>query len=124
MAFEVHSELDGLSRLQSQRTRQRAESLVLDQMQRDMEPLVPKRGDGAIGLRASAYIDASQHALIYDTIYARRQFYGIILDGAGGEHPIHHYTTAGTGKRWDLRGKQLYGDRWRDTYRKGLLKRD
>lgn len=124
MRFKVTTELDGLNRLKSERVKKRAGFATLQLMQRQMEPLVPMRGDNATNLRGSSYLDQEQNAIIYNKIYARSQFYGFITDKDGGQHRIRHYTTDGTGRRWDLRGKQLHMAEWSETYRKGLLKRD
>lgn len=58
-------------------------------------PLIPDDGK----LRDSGHV--SGHSIIYKTPYAKAQFYGLI----GGKYRVHHYTTPGTSRRWDLRLK-------------------
>ncbi|MBL5010076.1 minor capsid protein [Enterococcus lactis] len=50
-----------------------------------------------------------QILILYETKYARRQFY---LNGK-------KYTTPGTGPRWDLKAKSLYMPSWKKAYLKG-----
>lgn len=100
--------------------RQRASFVTRQQMVRDMNDLVPKRSDeDRTNLRGSVHLDKDD-MIVYNTPYARAQFYGIITDRNGGKHPVRHYTTDGTGKRWDLRGKKLYGKQWAKTYGRAI----
>jgi hypothetical protein len=119
--MKITSNLTGLDDIVSKRNLRRANLVTRQQMLRDMNRLVPKRSDeDRTNLRGSAYLD-HDNSIIYNTVYAKAQFYGIITDRNGGKHPVRHYTTSGTGKRWDLRGKQLYGKQWLNTYRKAVL---
>lgn len=61
-----------------------------------MEQFVPKRENH---LRESGHVTG--HSIVYKAPYAKAQFYGF----AGGKYRVHHYTTPGTSRRWDLRLK-------------------
>lgn len=52
------------------------------------------------------YIINENH-IEYDTPYARYQYYGIRQDGS---HKVKHYTTPGTGPKWDERMKSAEMD--------------
>lgn len=93
----------------------RTRKALAGQMLTDMEKLVPKR-EGNLRNDAIASIDGSK--LIYTVPYASDQFYGM----NGGKYPIVHYTTPGTGKRWDLRGKSLFMSQWLLVVQRGLTK--
>lgn len=89
---------------------------VLNQMEMDMHPLIPYR-QGDLRNNISLNFDATK--LIYYAPYAKAQFYGIV----GPNHtPVRHYTTDGTGKRWDLKGKAMYGKDWVKVAKWSLLK--
>lgn len=75
---------------------------LLNQMQHDMEPFVPLLHGY---LRNHSFVHGSQ--IIYAAPYAKAQFYGIV-NGS----PVKHYTTPGTGRRWDLVATARYKDDW------------
>lgn len=91
-----------------------AEYAIANQAMLDMERFVPLR-DG--GLRGSGHVSGNQ--IIYNTVYARAQFYGSSYN-KHRSFTFKKYTTAGTGKRWDLKAKALYGDKWADKGREAL----
>ena len=53
--------------------------------------------------------------LVWDTVYALYQWFGIRKDGT---HPVRNYTTPGTGKLWVEEAKKRYGSRWKDIINK------
>ena len=56
-------------------------------------------------LRTAKYIGSDY--VIYTSPYARYQYYGIRQDGT---HKVKHYTTPGTGTKWDRRMWSAEGD--------------
>lgn len=95
---------------------------LAEQILADSEKFVPMLTDN---LRESGRVVQGESGTMYvvwDTVYALYQWYGIRADGS---HPVHNYTTAGTGKQWVEKAKSQYGDRWRDIAQKdftGALK--
>ena len=47
-------------------------------------------------------INITKHSVTYESPYASYQYYGIRADGT---RKVQHYTTAGTGPKWDERMK-------------------
>lgn len=101
---------------------------LAEQMLQDSEKFVPYSGgssQSAGGLRESGKVvqgDSGKMYLVWDTVYALYQWFGIRADGS---HPVHNYTTSGTGKQWVEKAKDQYNDRWRDIAQKefsGALK--
>ncbi|KRO28464.1 minor capsid protein [Lactiplantibacillus fabifermentans] len=124
MQVDVNVDLANVKKLVSASRLKQARGDTLNLMKRDMRPLIPKRSDGAVSLSSSGVIDEANTKITYGgpaIKYARAQFYGIVTDRAGKQHRVRHYTTDGTGKRWDLRGKQLHMNEWRETFKKGIL---
>ena len=52
------------------------------------------------------------NCVVYDTPYARYQYYGVREDGT---HQVKHYTTKGTGPYWD---KQMWSAEGQDLVKK------
>ena len=96
---------------------------LAEQMLADSEKFVPYSGgssQSAGGLRESGQIVKGENGtlyLVWDSVYALYQWYGIRADGS---HPVRNYTTAGTGKQWVETAKGQYGDRWRDIAQKSF----
>jgi hypothetical protein len=90
---------------------------VLNQMEMDMHPLIPYR-QGDLRNNIALNFDATQ--LVYYAPYAKAQFYGFV--GPNSTRPVRHYTTPGTGKRWDLKAKSMYGEDWAMVAQRSLLK--
>lgn len=96
---------------------------LAEQMLADSEKFVPYSGgssQSAGNLRESGHVvkgESGQMYLVYDTVYALYQWFGIRADGS---HPVHNYTTSGTGKQWVDKAKEQYGDRWRDIAQKSF----
>ena len=101
---------------------------LAEQMLADSEKFVPYSGgagQSAGGLRESGHVLQGENGnmfIVWDTVYALYQWFGIRADGS---HKVHNYTTAGTGKQWVEKAKEQYGDRWREIAQKeftGALK--
>lgn len=105
--IKVKVDLSGVRRKLSPTNFKRGQFAMANQAMADMNTFVPKReGD----LRNSAHIDSGGQFVVWETPYAKRQFYGI---------GIHNYTTPGTGPRWDLKAKGMYLNSWVDAFKKG-----
>ena len=98
--------LDGVRAKVSPQAMKRGRYALANQAMADMNSFVPKKNNI---LRQSAHIESDGSAILYETKYARRQFY---LNGK-------KYTTPGTGPRWDLKAKSLYMPAWKKAYLKG-----
>lgn len=105
--IKVKVDLSGVRRKLSPTNFKRGQFAMANQAMADMNTFVPKReGD----LRNSAHIDSGGQFVVWETPYAKRQFYGI---------GIHNYTAPGTGPRWDLKAKGMYLNSWVDAFKKG-----
>lgn len=115
MSAHVSVNLDGLNNMLSRTSLERARAVLADQALSDMDQFVPhKQGH----LADSGHLD-NDNNIVYDTPYARAQFYGKIHG-----YPVKHYTqTEGRHptKRWDLKASKLYGDEWANKVKKSLL---
>lgn len=86
---------------------------LANQAMADMNQYVPAR---EYILRNTASVDIDGGAINYTTPYAKAQFYGFV---GKGRYPVKHYTTPGTGKRWDLKGKAAHMDDWKHAFTRG-----
>jgi len=100
MSIKVN--LDGVRAKVSPQAMKRGRYALANQAMADMNSFVPKKNNI---LRQSAHIKSDGSAILYETKYARRQFY---LNGK-------KYTTPG----WDLKAKSLYMPSWKKVYLKG-----
>lgn len=91
----------------------KAKMAVANQAMLDMNRLVPRRRGN---LRASGHVTSAGN-VEYSTLYARAQFYG-----RQGSRVFLNYTTPGTGKRWDLKAKVIYGDKWGRVVARSITK--
>ncbi len=88
---------------------------LAEQMLADSERFVPYSGgssQSAGQLRESGRVEKGESGemyLVWDTVYALYQWFGVRKDGT---HAVHHYTTPGTGKLWVETAKHKYKDRW------------
>jgi len=124
VSYTVKTNFDQLKGRFSKENIVKAKVITVNQMKSDMESLIPKRSEQTnTSLRGSVIPKADGSGITYNTAYAKAQFYGIITDKHGVKHPVKNYTQWPgdfPGKHWDLRGKELYGDDWVDTFAKGL----
>lgn len=94
---------------------------LAEQMLADSERFVPYSAgssQSAGNLRESGKVergDSGRFYLIWDTVYALYQWYGVRADGS---HRVHHYTTPGTGTMWVDKARKHFGDRWREIAQK------
>ena len=83
---------------------------VTNQMMTDMDPFVPYSAKWHTHLANTVHVDGNKGTIIYNTPYAKAQFYGMV-----NGHPVTNYTTAiheQATKRWDLKAWGLYKDDW------------
>lgn len=106
MGITIKVDLGGANKKVSSANAKKAEYAIANQAMLDMEPFVPLR-DG--NLRGSGHVSGNK--IIYNTVYARAQFYGSAYNKYRS-FTFNKYTTAGTGKRWDLKATALYGSKW------------
>lgn len=107
--------------LLSSQSLDRARYVLANQALADMDQFVPYRQGH---LAASGHLDA-KHNIVYNTPYARAQFYGFITNYKTGQQSrVRNYTVSEhpqASRRWDLRAKSLYGDEWANKVKKSLL---
>ena len=94
---------------------------LANQAMSDMDQFVPfKQGD----LAGSAHLDGNDN-IVYNTPYAKAQFYGFITNYKTGQRSrVRNYTVSEhpqAYRRWDLRAKSLYGDDWANKVKDKLL---
>jgi len=97
---------------------------LAEQMLADSEKYVPYSGgssQSARGLRESGKVvkgeDKGIFYLVWDTVYALYQWFGVRADGT---HCVHNYTTPGTGKLWVDAARAKNGDKWREIAQKNF----
>ncbi|MDY5628851.1 minor capsid protein [Limosilactobacillus coleohominis] len=110
-----------LSDMLSGPTLDRARYTLANQAMSDMDQFVPfKQGD----LAGSAHLDGNDN-IVYNTPYAKAQFYGFITNYKTGQRSrVRNYTVSEhpqAYRRWDLRAKSLYGDDWANKVKDKLL---
>lgn len=95
---------------------------LAEQILQDSEKFVPFSGgssQSAGGLRESGKVvegaATGEFYIVYDSVYALYQWFGVRADGS---HPVHHYTTPGTGKQWVETAKAAFGARWQEIAQK------
>ncbi len=121
--MSVHIKATGtqLSDVLNGQSLQRARYVLANQAMADMDQFVPfKQGD----LAGSAHLDGKGN-IVYNTPYARAQFYGFITNYKTGQRSrIRNYTVSEhpqASRRWDLKAKSLYGDDWANKVKDKLL---
>ena len=114
MGINIKVDLGRINKKFGENAKKVAEHAIANQAMLDMERFVPLRGGD---LRGSSHVSGNQ--IIYNTVYARAQFYGSSYN-KHRSFTFNKYTTAGTGKRWDLKAKALYGDKWADKAKEAL----
>ncbi|WP_379946463.1 minor capsid protein [Enterococcus devriesei] len=104
MGVEVN--LKGVRAKVSPAAMKRGRYAMGNQAMADMNPYVPKKDNI---LRMSAHLNSDSTAILYETKYAKRQYY---LNGK-------KYSTPGTGPRWDLKAKSIHGKSWKRAFLRG-----
>ena len=114
-SIKLKVDLDKVAKKISKSSVKKAQLAISNQALIDMDPFVPlKKGP----LRLSGHVRGGGN-IVYNTPYARAQFYG----GAYNKHrsfSFNNYSTQGTGKRWDLKAKPLYANRWAEIGLKAM----
>jgi hypothetical protein len=105
-----------LAEIFSQANLEKANYIVANQAMEDMDQFVPYRQGHLAG---SAHISGNKQTIVYDEPYSKAQFYGMI-----NGHPVVNYTRSEhpqATKRWDLKAKSLYMNRWLNKVSDSLL---
>ena len=114
MAVIVKTDRQKMRRIMGQAS-ERAMYALAEQMLADSERFVPYSAgsiQSAGNLRESGKVVKGENDvfyLVWDTVYALYQWYGVRADGS---HKVRNYTTPGTGKQWVETARAQYGDRW------------
>lgn len=98
--------------------------VLANQAMGDMDQFVPYSVKNHTHLANTAAISDDGMHITYTTPYAKAQFYGMITDRKGRQHPIVNYTLSEhhqATKRWDLKAKSLYMDSWEKIVAQTLL---
>lgn len=112
MAFRINVDLDGFMDQTSLTNVKRGQYALVNQAMSDMEQFVPKRQGH---LRDSVHATADGSQITYAMPYAKAQFYGMINGSR-----VHNYSTPGTSRRWDLKGKSVFMDSWVKAFTEGM----
>lgn len=126
----VKVDLKGVYRKLDKSAQNRGRYAMANQMLADMNRFVPKKDTT---LRTKGHITPSGYYLVWNTKYAKAQFYGkfvrkkpltakqlrflhVLMKENGGKIPKKGYSTPGTGPRWDLKAKGMYMEDWKRAY--------
>lgn len=75
-----------------------ASAALAEQMMSDSRDKIPDDGEHTLrDIGRIEQIDAGERDLVWSSVYAGYQWYGMRIDGT---HVVEHYTTPGTGKAW------------------------
>lgn len=106
MPIKVKADFSGMNKRFSESRLAKAHLAATNQAYTEMNKFVPSsskgKNEGKATLRGDSVISSDGSKIIYSQPYAKAQFYGFITNKYGGPFKVHHYTTPGTGKRWDL----------------------
>lgn len=106
MGIRAHVDLSGIERKISPAQMRAAKQAVAGQILIDCEQYVPML-DG--DLRASGHVGNGGESVIWQTVYAKAQYYG-----TNGRQVFSRYTTAGTGSKWYEKAEQNHMDDWKE----------
>lgn len=108
MAIKIKTKVD-LSPLENsiKRNTNKAKQALKKQVAYDMNRYVPMLSGDLRGSQALI-----KDGITWSGVYARAQFYG-----TNGYVVFRKYTTAGTGKRWDLKAEGIHGKTWEELVR-------
>lgn len=112
IGVSVKVDLKGISDKVSPQTLLKAKRIVANQILMDTDKYVPRRS-GDLRLSASIAINGSE--VIWNTVYARAQFYG-----TNGIVTFNKYTTPQTGKKWMEVSEKANMNRWEKTAVKAI----
>lgn len=108
----------------SKRAIEKGQYMLANQAMADMDQFVPYSVKNHTHLANTVAISDDHKHITYTTPYAKAQFYGIVTDRNGRQHPIVNYTRSEhpqATKRWDLKAKSLYMDSWEKIVAHTLL---
>lgn len=111
MGVSVKVDLGGVTRKLSQANLNRGQYAMANQMLADMNQFVPKKESS---LRTTGHVSADGKQVVWDTPYAKAQFYG-----TNGRATFRKYSTPGTGPRWDLKAKPIFMNDWTKAFKGG-----
>ncbi|MGT2800415.1 minor capsid protein [Streptococcus satellite phage Javan292] len=112
MSIRIKVDLDGVTAKLSEKNFVKARTEMAKQMLADMNYFVPSSDPYSDGhLRASGHVVEGGRAIEWTPPYARAQFYG-----TNGIVTFQHYSTPGTGKRWDEKAKDIHMNHWKDIF--------
>lgn len=116
MGIKVGIDFSGFEQRFSNQNLNDAKLLAANDAHQTMEKYVPKLSGN---LRSESSVAKNGENVIYETPYARAQFYGVINGGK-----VRNYSTPGTGKRWDLRlkGNKADMDKITDAFVRGVFR--
>lgn len=103
----IKVEIAGVRSKVSDQAFERGRFALGNQAMADMDAFVPRK-DGI--LRQSVHLSSDAKEIIYQTPYAKRQFY----------QQAYNYSTPGTGARWDLKAQGLFMSAWVQAFTKGM----
>lgn len=109
----VKVDVGGIRKKISPEAMKRGRYALGNQAMADMNRYVPKRSGGG-ALRGSAHLNGDHSKIIYQTPYAKVQYYG-----TNGKAVFRKYSTPGTGKRWDLKANSIHGANWKKAFLRG-----
>ncbi len=113
MSIRIKVDFGNIKSKLSDQNIQRGKVAMANQMLLDMTNFVPMATEGG-DLRASGHVIENGNGIEWNTVYARAQFYG-----TNGIVTFWHYSTPGTGKRWDEKAKAIHMSDWKDKFVKG-----
>ena len=99
-----------------------AEKAICEQIINDTRSMVPTDGENHLrDMTKVEKTDDGHYCVVWDTVYAKYQWYGMWPDGT---HEIKKHTTAGTTILWGPEARKKYGKDWltvaRNAYKKAL----
>ena len=120
MSIETNIQIDlkGVKKKFGKQSMKLGRLAMANQALADMNKFVPLHVS-VLRQTGTAINDGEQ--LQWSTPYAKAQFYGSrpFRRGMPVTVVMRNYTTPGTGKRWDLKGKSQYGQQWARTFKRG-----
>ena len=105
--ISINVNFDGITRKISDANFLRGQKAMASQIAADVTQFVPKKKNH---LRESQVIAKNGEAIIWNSVYASRQF---------NAPPGWHYSTPGTGPRWNRRARAQYRDSWKQAFMRG-----
>lgn len=111
MGVKVYVDMNGVKKKLGKKNLKAGQRALVYQAHADMDQFVP-RDSGS--LRQASAPASDYESIKYFMPYAKPQFYGMVKGGR-----VRNYSTPGTSRRWDLRGKARYMNQWKKAFVKG-----